>query len=83
MRLRTHGPVSARDEEDGDTRRQRREAEPDVQADEKDSRADHHEEIGGELNEALSEELIELVGVVVDPRDQIAGLVLIEEVERQ
>ena len=34
-------------------------------------------------DERLGEELVELVGIVVDPRDQVARAVLVEERDRQ
>ena len=64
-------------------RHQRREAEPQVERHQEDRRAGHQEQVRRELHQRLREELVQLVGVVVDPRDQIAGLVLVEEVERQ
>ena len=72
-----------RQHEDASRRRQRGEAQGAVESDQEDRRARHHEQVGRQLHQALREKLVQLVGIVVDPRDEVAGLVLVEEVERQ
>ena len=76
-------PGDACHEQHAERRSERRHAETHIEGEQKDRGAGHHEQVGRELHEALREELVQLVGVVVDSRDQVAGLVLVEEVERQ
>ena len=45
--------------------------------------AGHQEQVASKLHERLREELIQLVGVVVDSRNQVAGFVLIEKCDGQ
>ena len=83
MRALDPAARGARDDQRHGGRRQRGEAQPDVERQEEDGGAGHQEQVRGELHQRLREELVQLVGVVVDARDQVAGLVLVEEVERQ
>ena len=62
---------------------QRGDTQPDIERQQEDGGAGHHENVAGKLHERLRKELIQLVGVVVDSRNQVAGLVLVEEDERQ
>ena len=72
-----------REQQQPESRRQARRSQAEIDAEEEHARAGHHEEAADELHQGLREELIQLVGVVVDPGDQVARLVLVEERERQ
>jgi hypothetical protein len=48
-----------------------------------DAGAQDQEAVANELHQRLGEELVELVGIVVDTRDQVAAPVLVEERDRQ
>ena len=54
-----------------------------VQAEQKDGGAGHQEEAPDELHQRLGNKLVELVGIVVQARNQVAGLVLVEEHHRK
>ena len=71
------------DDEHRHRRQQRRAAQPDIQHQQQDAGADDEEGVAQELHQRLGEELVELVGVVVDARDQVARPVLVEEGDRQ
>ena len=80
----THGEASRVTIENAERRREGRDAETRaLRLTRKMRGAGHQEQVARQLHQRLREELVQLVGVVVDSRDQVAGLVLIEEVERQ
>jgi len=54
-----------------------------VKAEKENTRAGHQEKVSGKLHQSLGEKQVQLVGVVVDPRNQVSGLVLIEECDGQ
>src|SRR6185312_2583884 len=64
-------------------RRQHGQSQPPVEIDKRDPRAGDDKDARYELHQRLAEELIDLVGVVVDPRNEVPGLVLREESHRQ
>ncbi len=90
QRLKT-GPVAsphpaasrARQQQDTKRRHERRRTKLDVEREQRHGRPRHHDEVAGQLHQRLREELIQLVRVVVDARNQIAGAILMEEVDRQ
>jgi hypothetical protein len=62
---------------------QRGKAELDVQTDKKYPGAGYQEHAAHKLHERLRHKLIQLVGIVVQPRNQVACLVLVEECDGQ
>ena len=68
------------DERKGDKRDQR---EHGIEPDEHSSGEEHQEAVGEESDEVDREEVVDLVGVVTDPRDQVAGPFDGKEIERQ
>ena len=54
-----------------------------MQAEQENPRAGHHEKVSGKLHQSLGKKLIQLVRVIVDSGNQVAGLVLIEECDGQ
>lgn len=77
------GGSGLRDDQGGESGQQRGDAKPDIQGQQKDTRAGNLHEAADELHEGLRDELVELVGIVIEARDQVAGFVLIEERYRQ
>jgi hypothetical protein len=78
--------VRAKDQRRGDQRgedRQRRRGEARVQREQDDHGADEREAVGDERRDAVGDELVERVDVVRQARDDPAGLLPAEEVERQ
>ncbi len=68
-----------RDEQHEQGRRERAQAQPPIEREQEDAGAQDDEEVPEELHQGLREELIELIGIVIDAGDEVPGLVLIEE----
>src|SRR5206468_6557205 len=62
---------------------QRGHAEANVERQDEDGSPGHENQVGGKLHQRLCKEDVQFVGIVVDSGDEIAGLVLIEEIERK
>ena len=64
-------------------RYKRDKTESEINNNNKNSRADYENDVADKLHQGLREKLIELVGIVVDARNKIACLVLIEKGDRK
>ena len=71
----THAEVTFVTAEHADGGQQRGDAQPEVERQNEYRDAGHQKQAADKLHQRLADELIQLVGVVVDARDQVSGLV--------